>query len=377
MSDSPADNAKIVVVDTTEGQQSPETSKWKAWLEDHDKLICALRSFNWRLVFGVCMWYTLNCVYVVQQKIFLNAIPLHVTLSGVQMILSSIFALIVVGLKLRPAPIITNLKKAMQVFIPIGLCHLLVHYGAVISMGLGAVSFTQVIKSAEPVTTAILSMIILREFHSVFTYLALVPVVAGVSLASVKELDFSIGAFLFALLSNVGSSLRSIFAKVTMDNKIDIGENLTPSNIYMILTVISGVLSIPIVLGAEAYKWKSVWLTHTAEMSAGKQAELLFHAFSSAVCYYLYNDFAFYCLGQMNQVTHSVTNTLKRVLVIVASIIIFRNTVTPLGYVGMAMAVLGAFWYSLVKQGVFSRKPKEAEQVNDREEDQTASEQKV
>ncbi|GBE62428.1 apicoplast triosephosphate translocator APT1 [Babesia ovata] len=293
------------------------------------------------------------------------------------MILSSIFALAVVGLKWRPAPRITNQKKAMQVFIPIGMCHLLVHYGAVISMGLGAVSFTQVVKSAEPVTTAILSIICLREFLSVFTYLALLPVVGGVALASVKELDFSIGAFLFAMLSNIASSLRSIFAKVTMNNKIDIGENLTPSNIYMILTVISGVLSVPIVLGAESYKWKSVWLAHTAEMSAAKQAELLFHAFSSAVCYYLYNDFAFYCLGLMNQVTHSVTNTLKRVLVIVASIIIFRNTVTPLGYVGMVMAVLGALLYSLVKQGVFSRKPEEAGQVTDREEVATASEQQV
>ncbi|GIX65135.1 triose or hexose phosphate/phosphate translocator, putative [Babesia caballi] len=326
-----------------------------------EKVKTYLSNVNWMLIFGVTMWYAVNCTYVVQQKIFLNAVPLHWTLSGCQMIVGAFFCIGCWLTRWRPMPKFTNVKKAMIVFIPLGFCHLVVHYGAVISMGFGAVSFTQVIKSGEPVVTAVLSMIFLREFMSVWAYMALSVVVVGVGLSSFKEMNFNIWAFAFAMISNFGSSTRSILAKVTMKKKDEIGENLTAPNIYMILTVVSAVFSVPLVLGTESYKWKSVWLASTANMTGSEKALLLFHACSSAVCYYIYNDFAFYCLGQMNQVTHSVTNTMKRVLVIVASIIIFRNPVTPLGYLGMCMAIVGALLYSLIKQGVFTRKSQPAE----------------
>ncbi|ORM41253.1 Phosphoenolpyruvate/phosphate translocator [Babesia sp. Xinjiang] len=320
-------------------------------------------SINWRLIFSVIMWYTLNCVYVVQQKAFLNILPVHVTFSGFLMILGSILSLLIWAVGWRDLPRFKGAKRALKIFFPLAMCHLLVNYGAVISMGIGAVSFTQVIKAGEPVFTATLSILVLREFLNVYAYLSLIPIVVGISLASVKELDFNIWAFLFAMLSNLGSSSRAILAKITMKNKDEIGENLTAANIYMILTLISGTLSVPLVLCIEAYKWKPLWVEHTANLTTWQKCHLLLRAFISAVSYYSYNDFAFYCLGQINQVGHSVANTLKRVFVIVVSIIIFSNPVTPLGYVGMVMAVLGALSYSLSNQGFFNRKQKEAAEV--------------
>nr|BAN66213.1 triose phosphate/phosphate translocator, putative [Babesia bovis] len=314
------------------------------------------RKFNWRVPGSIAMWYTLNCIYVVQQKEFLNVLPLGVTFSACLMIMGALSSLLYWAVGYRPLPRFKSWKRALTALVPLAICHLLVNYGAVISMGLGAVSFTQAVKAGEPVLTALLSIIFLREFLNLYAYLSLIPIVCGIALASVKEIDFKIWAFLFAMVSNLGSSSRSIIAKVTMKNKDEIGEHLSAPNIYLILTVICGIISVPIVLCTEAYKWKSVWDEHTANLTGRDISILLLRGFIACVSYFVYNDFSFYCLGQLNQVGHSVANTLKRVFVITTSIIVFRNPVTPLGYVGMALAVIGALFYSLSSKGFFNKK---------------------
>jgi len=48
-------------------------------------------------------------------------------------------------------------------------------------------------------------------------------------------------------------------------------------------------------------------------------------------------------------VTHAVTNTVKRVVIILASILVFRTPITLLGSIGSGLAILGALLYSLAK----------------------------
>lgn len=48
-------------------------------------------------------------------------------------------------------------------------------------------------------------------------------------------------------------------------------------------------------------------------------------------------------------VTFSVGNTMKRVAVVISSILFFRNPVTLLNAVGSTIAVLGTLLYSLAK----------------------------
>ena len=47
--------------------------------------------------------------------------------------------------------------------------------------------------------------------------------------------------------------------------------------------------------------------------------------------------------------THAVTNTVKRVVIILASILIFKTSITPLGAVGSGITILGALLYALAK----------------------------
>ena len=56
-------------------------------------------------------------------------------------------------------------------------------------------------------------------------------------------------------------------------------------------------------------------------------------------------------LQRVSPVTHSIGNSVKRVVVIASSILVFRNPVTQQNLVGTAVALAGVFAYSQVKRG--------------------------
>mmetsp|Transcript_4637 Transcript_4637/g.19862 ORF Transcript_4637/g.19862 Transcript_4637/m.19862 type:complete len:120 (+) Transcript_4637:1121-1480(+) len=66
--------------------------------------------------------------------------------------------------------------------------------------------------------------------------------------------------------------------------------------------------------------------------------------------HFLYNQFSYVVLQRVNPVTHSVGNTMKRVAVIVSSIVVFKNEVTTLNKIGTAIAIFGVGLYSQVKR---------------------------
>merc|ERR1711968_138702 len=194
------------------------------------------------------------------------------------------------------------------------------HIGAVISLGAGAVSFTHIVKASEPVVSAALSAVLLGAFYSPITYLTLLPIVGGVALASLKELSFTWLGFGAAMLSNVSSALRGILAKKTMGGGV--GENMNETNLYAIMTAVAA--------------------------GTSKKDLAILSALSGAY-YYLYNEVAFLALGRVNPVTHAVGNTIKRVVIIIASVIAFNTPISRLGVIGSSIAITGTLLYSLAK----------------------------
>lgn len=69
-----------------------------------------------------------------------------------------------------------------------------------------------------------------------------------------------------------------------------------------------------------------------------------------SVCPWSISEVAFYCLNEINPVTHAVANTLKRVFLIAVSIVVFGHKLTPLGFIGSGVAIAGVLLYSLAKQ---------------------------
>merc|ERR1712228_828432 len=63
--------------------------------------------------------------------------------------------------------------------------------------------------------------------------------------------------------------------------------------------------------------------------------------------YYAYNEVAFLALGKVNPVTHAVGNTIKRVVIIVASVIAFKTPMSTGSIIGSSIAIAGTLLYSL------------------------------
>ena len=123
----------------------------------------------------------------------LNALAYPWTIATIQMAAGCFYFLPLwfSGLRKKPKLSCQDLKTLL----PIALCHTGVHIGAVIALGAGAVSFAHIVKASEPVTTCILNAVLLKEVLPLGVYLTLVPVIAGVAIASVKEVSVSCSTF--------------------------------------------------------------------------------------------------------------------------------------------------------------------------------------
>ena len=270
------------------------------------------------------LWYLFNIGYNIYNKKALNALPIPYTMAALQLFVGIpyCFALWLTGLRKAPKLSSDNVKT----LIPVSLGHLGTHIGAVVSLGAGAVSFTHIIKASEPVVSAGLSALMLGAFYSPITYLTLIPIVGGVALASLKELSFTWVGFIAAMGSNVASALRGILAKKTMGGGV--GENMNEANLYGVLTIMAFIAMVPIALVLEPPA--AIKACVDAALAGGLSAKYLWtQSILAGAFYYLYNEVAFLALGRVNPVTHAVGNTIKRVVIIIASVIAFKVRLRP------------------------------------------------
>jgi len=295
-----------------------------------------------KLGFLFFAWFFLNVMYNITNKKCQNAFPMPWTMTVVSLFVGIPWVCLLWLSGIRKAPKIG--MDGWKVLLPIGAAHALGHAGAVIALGAGAVSFAQTVKAAEPVFTCVLSYFVLGTVFRWQVYASLLPIVAGVSLASLKELSFTYKALYGAVTSNVAFASRAVLSKATMDKPA--GENMDAPNLYGILTIIAFTLSLPFALYFEGPGFMEAWKASTAVVGA---PWLIRQMALDGFYYYTYNEVAFIALNQVSPITHSIANTIKRVCIILATVVVFGNKLTPLGAVGSSLAVAGTFGYSILK----------------------------
>jgi solute carrier family 35 protein E1 len=288
------------------------------------------------------LWFGLSTGYNLQNKVRLNLLPLPWCQSAFSLFVGTAFVMPLWLTGIRKPPKLS--KDAIMTLLPIAFCHSIGHIGAVVSASAGAVSFTQIVKAAEPVFTCVLSAIILGSRVAPLTLLSLFPIVFGVALASVSELSFTWMAFGGAMLSNLAFAIRNICSRASMDKPK--GENMTPENLFGVLTVMSFCFALPLALIMEGPVAASVF----AKSVAKAPVDLMLKAsVATGLYFYTYNEVAMLALNNVNPVTHAVANTIKRVVILLACVIFFRTPMTPLCQAGSAIAIAGGYGYSLAK----------------------------
>ncbi|KAJ6819657.1 glucose-6-phosphate/phosphate translocator 1, chloroplastic-like [Iris pallida] len=286
------------------------------------------------------VWWALNVVFNIYNKKVLNAFPYPWLTSTLSLACGSLMMLVSWAVRLAEAPK-TDLEfwKALA---PVAVAHTIGHVAATVSMSKVAVSFTHIIKSGEPAFSVLVSRFLLGETFPVPVYLSLLPIIGGCALAAVTELNFNMIGFMGAMISNIAFVFRNIFSKRGMK-----GKSVSGMNYYACLSMLSLLILTPFAIAVEGPKmWAAGWQTAISEIGPN----FIWWVVAQSVFYHLYNQVSYMSLDEISPLTFSIGNTMKRISVIVSSIIIFHTPVQPVNALGAAIAILGTFLYSQAKQ---------------------------
>ena len=288
-------------------------------------------------------WYAFNIQFNLWNKVVLKTVPLPLTCTLVQFAVGTLFAAAMYLSGLKKAPKIG--KEVLIGVLPLAAVHTLGNVFTNLSLSAVAVSFTHTIKAMEPLFSVLLSSLFLGVPPTLLTVLSLLPIVGGVALASFTEASFSMWGFGTAMLSNLTFQSRNVLSKKLMISK----GGMDNIDLFSVITAMSFVLLLPFALWAD----QGFNLTPAALAARGVAQEtindVLFKALSAGLMFHGYQQISYMILQRVSPVTHSVGNCVKRIVVIVASVLFFRNPVSPLNALGTAIALAGVFAYSQVK----------------------------
>jgi len=297
------------------------------------------------LMIYFALWYLGNYYYNITNKLALKAAGgasgFPMTLSCLQLGVGVLYATF-----LWAAPDARKLPKVtvddVIKMLPVGICAAGAHAGSVFALGAGAVSFAQIVKSAEPAFAAVIGTLFYGSTISTAKWLALIPVIGGVTLASVKELDFAWSALFSAAIANAFAAFKGQENKKLMSAsgiKDRIG---SVGNQFALTTIIAFLASIPLAILKEGSRFGE--FSKLIQTNNIVKLNLLL----SGLWFYGYNELATMTLKKTNAVTQSVANTAKRVIVIVGVAVVMGESLDPLKLLGCSIGIAGVFLYSVI-----------------------------
>ncbi|XP_010538047.1 PREDICTED: glucose-6-phosphate/phosphate translocator 1, chloroplastic-like [Tarenaya hassleriana] len=285
-------------------------------------------------------WWALNVVFNIYNKKVLNAYPYPWLTSTLSLAAGSLIMLVSWATRIAEAPQ-TDFEFWKTLF-PVAVAHTIGHVAATVSMSKVAVSFTHIIKSGEPAFSVLVSRFLLGETFPTSVYLSLIPIIGGCALSALTELNFNMTGFMGAMISNLAFVFRNIFSKKGMK-----GKSVSGMNYYACLSILSLLILTPFAIAVEGPQmWVDGWQKALSDIGP----QFVAWVAAQSVFYHLYNQVSYMSLDEISPLTFSVGNTMKRISVIVSSIIIFHTPVQPINALGAAIAILGTFLYSQAKQ---------------------------
>lgn len=279
--------------------------------------------------------YLLNIYFNIYSKHVQKVLPFPYTITTFHFASGSFFITLMWLLNLHPKPRLSFQQYAK--ILPLALIHMMANVFANMSLGKVAVSFTHTIKAGDG---ARLSVLLLKQTPSLLVLGSLVPIVGGVLLASMTEISFSWIGFCSSMDSNDQS--RNAFSKKILADK---EETLDDINLFSIMTVMSFLLSVPLMLYLEGIKFSPSYQRSTGV----NLQELCLKAAIAGTCFHFYQQVSYSLLARILPVTRSVANFVKRV-VIISYVLFLRSPISPINVLGTGLPLLGVFLYSRFKK---------------------------
>jgi len=286
------------------------------------------------------LWYFFNIYFNIANKQVLKLFTVPISCTWLQFAVGSLLALSMWGLRVHKAPKVS--KELVLKILPLAAVHALGNLLTNVSLGKVAVSFTHTIKAMEPFFSVVLSAIFLGDQPTAAVVASLVPIAGGVALASATEMSFNWAGFLAAMGSNLTFQSRNVLSKKIMGGE----KPLDNINLFSVITILACLLTFPVMLLTEGFVLAPSTITGLGLDFNFIASRALF----AALCFHSYQQVSYMILARVSPVTHSIGNCVKRVVVIITSIIFFATPVSKLNLIGTGLALGGVALYSQVKR---------------------------
>ncbi|EED93070.1 triose or hexose phosphate translocator, partial [Thalassiosira pseudonana CCMP1335] len=311
------------------------------------------------------LWYVLNVLYNITNKWALQdiqnlsmAASLPITIGCLQFAIGSVYACTLWMLGSRPVPHKDEVRMiANRETSHIAIHHTLGQLCTVLTLAANSISFAHVIKAMEPFFSAIASRFFLGQRMDIRVYLALVPVVGGVMMACAGSNEFSWVSFGFGMGSNAFFAMRAVSSKTDEKGHPLNTTTMSPSNLFAAVTCMSFIFSVPIGIILEGHILIDLFkFIANGDISNATTNDATIHftktimyVLSSGLFHYLNNEVMYLVLSNVHPITLAVGNTMKRVFIIVAGVLVFSTPVTTSTAIGSTVGIGGVFVYSLMK----------------------------
>ncbi|KAJ8600108.1 hypothetical protein CTAYLR_003467 [Chrysophaeum taylorii] len=329
-----------------------------------DDLEAPLMAWFWSV--GITLWYVFNVGYNVYNKILSKGLDYPMMIALVSLGVGPLYFLPLWALGIRKAPKLS--PEDLKACTVLSMLHTVGHVAAVVAMSAGAVSFTHIIKALEPMFSVIFGVLINNKIDPISVNIWLLPIIAGVAWAAVGSKivagddilgDINPIAFAGAMTSNIAFALRGILSKkFKAETK---AENLTSSNLYSVMTLLAFFLFLPFALVLEGGRLSTDWPPVSKLSSipskimgvptiASKPVEYLYElSVWTGLYYYMYNEMAYLVLGEVSATAQAVANTVKRVVILLATVAFLGETMDFNKGLGSAVAICATMAYSIAK----------------------------
>ncbi|XAR68482.1 hypothetical protein NMG60_11003613 [Bertholletia excelsa] len=291
----------------------------------------------------VVLWYSANIGVLLLNKFLLSnygfGFPIFLTMCHMSAcaVLSYVS---IVFFKVVPLQMIKSRSQFLRIAtLSVVFCGSVV--GGNISLRYLAVSFNQAVGATTPFFTAMFAYLMTLKREAWVTYAALVPVVAGVVIASGGEPSFHLFGFIMCLSATAARAFKSVLQGILLSSE---GEKLNSMNLLLYMSPIAVLVLLPATLVMEPGV-----LDFTLALGA-KHRLMWLLLFIDSVAAYLANLSNFLVTKNTSALTLQVLGNAKGAVAVVISILLFQNPVTFVGIGGYTITVMGVVAYGEAKR---------------------------
>ncbi|XP_037483475.1 probable sugar phosphate/phosphate translocator At3g11320 [Triticum urartu] len=203
------------------------------------------------------------------------------------------------------------------------------------------VSFNQAVGATTPFFTALIAYAVAGRREARATYAALLPVVAGVVIATGGEPSFHLFGFIMCVGATAGRALKTVLQGILLSSE---EEKLNSMDLLWYMAPVAVVLLVPATLMMEPDALGA------AAALAREDPSFVWLLLGNSSLAYLVNLTNFLVTKHTSPLTLQVLGNAKGAVAVVVSILIFKNPVTVMGMLGYGVTIAGVVLYGEAKK---------------------------